>query len=101
MTGSSPDFPYTKHKIVIRGTDEKRLHGLRVRLTRKKKQLEKAIEEAESFLETIDDPVDRNILRLRCEMGLEWAEVASRTGNTENACKVRFHRIMRKLEQKK
>lgn len=101
VTGSSPDFPYTKHKIIIRGTDEKRLHGLRIHLMRKRRKLEKAIEEAESFLETIDDPVDRNILRLRCEMGLEWKEVASRTGSTENACKVRFHRTMRKLEQKK
>ena len=99
VTGSLPDFPYTKHKIIIRGTDEKRLHGLRVRIMRKKKQLEKAIEEAESFLEIIDDPVDRNILRLRCEMGLEWKEVASRTGSTENACKKRFSRMMKEIDK--
>ena len=79
----------------------KRLHGLRVRLTRKKKQLEKAIEEAESFLETIDDPVDRNILRLRCEMGLEWKEVASRTGSTEGSCKMRFQPDTKKIRAEK
>ena len=98
VTGSSPVFPYGMHKIVVRGVDEKRLHSLRIRLIRKTRELEKAIEEAEAYLETVEDPVDRNILRLRCEMGLEWKEVAERCGSTENACKKRFSRLMRKLE---
>lgn len=99
VTGSSPVFPYGKHKIIVRGVDQKRLHSLRIRLIRKTRELEKAIEEAEAYLETVEDPVDRNILRLRCEMGLEWKEVAERCGSTENACKVRFHRLTKKLEQ--
>ena len=98
VTGSSPVFPYGMHKIVVRGVDEKRLHSLRIRLIRKTRALDKAIEEAEAYLETVEDPVDRNILRLRCEMGLEWKEVAERCGSTENACKKRFSRLMRKLE---
>ena len=92
-------FPYGKHKIIVRGVDQKRLHSLRIRLIRKTRELEKAIEEAEAYLETVEDPVDRNILRLRCELGMEWKEVAEKCGNTENACKVRFHRLMKKLEQ--
>lgn len=99
VTGSSPVFPYGKHKIIVRGVDQKRLHSLRIRLIRKTRELEKAIEEAEAYLETVEDPVDRNILRLRCELGLEWKDVAVRCGSTENACKVRFHRLMKKLEQ--
>ncbi len=99
VTGSSPYFPYGKHKIIVRGVNEKRLHSLRIQLIKKKQELEKAIEEAEAYLETVEDPVDRNILRLRCEMGLEWKEVAERCGSTENACKVRFHRLTKKLEQ--
>lgn len=99
VTGSSPVFPYGKHKIIVRGVDQKRLHSLRIRLIRKTRELEKAIEEAEAYLETVEDPVDRNILRLRCELGMEWKEVAEKCGNTENACKVRFHRLMKKLEQ--
>ncbi len=98
VSGSSPVFPYGKHKIIVRGVDEKRLHSLRIRLIRKTQELEKAIKEAEAYLETVEDPVDRNILRLRCEMGLEWKEVAERCGSTENACKKRFSRLMRKLE---
>lgn len=100
VTGSSSHFPYGKHKIIVRGADEKRLNSLRIQLIRKTRELEKAIEEAEAYLETVEDPVDRNILRLRCEMGLEWKEVASRTGSTEGSCKMRFSRILKKLEEK-
>ena len=28
VSGSSPVFPYGKHKIIVRGVDEKRLHSL-------------------------------------------------------------------------
>lgn len=100
VTGSSPVFPYGKHKIIVRGVDQKRLHSLRIRLIRKTRELEKAIEEAEDYLETVEDPVDRNILRLRCEMGLEWKDVAREINNTEGACKMRFSRLMRDTEEK-
>ena len=100
VTGSSPYFPYGKHKIIVRGVDEKRLHSLRIRLIRKTRELEKAIEEAEDYLETVEDPIDRNILRLRCELGMEWRDVASEMSSTEGACKMRFSRMMEKMEDK-
>lgn len=100
VTGSSPVFPYGMHKIVVRGVDEKRLHSLRIRLIRKTRELEKAIEEAEDYLETVEDPVDRNILRLRCELGMEWKDVASEMNSTEGACKMRFSRMMKEMEDK-
>lgn len=100
VTGSSPYFPYGKHKIIVRGVDEKRLHSLRIRLIRKTRELEKAIEEAEDYLETIDDPIDRNILRLRCELGMDWKDVASEMNSTEGACKMRFSRMMKEMEDK-
>ena len=98
VTGSSPHFPYSKHRIVVRGVDEKRLHSTRIRLIKKRNKLREAIDQVENYLDTVKDPVDRNILRLRCELGLEWKDVAARCGSTENACKVRFHRLMKKLE---
>lgn len=100
VTGSSPVFPYGKHKIIVRGVDQKRLHSLRIRLIRKTRELEKAIEEAEDYLETVEDPVDRNILRLRCELGMEWKDVASEMNSTEGACKMRFSRMMKEMEDK-
>lgn len=100
VSGSSPHFPYSKHKIIVRGVDQKRLHSLRIRLIKKKQELEKAIEEAETYLETIEDPVDRNILRLRCELGWEWKDVARETHSTEGACKMRFSRLIRAMEEK-
>lgn len=100
VTGSSSHFPYGKHKIIVRGADEKRLNSLRIQLIRKTRELEKAIEEAEAYLETVEDPVDRNILRLRCELGWEWKEVARETHSTEGACKMRFSRLIRAMEEK-
>ena len=99
VTGSSPVFPYGKHKIIVRGVDQKRLHSLRIRLINKKQELEKAIEEAEAYLTTVEDPVDRNILRLRCELGLEWRDVAREMSITEEACRKRFSRFMLKMEE--
>lgn len=99
VTGSSPVFPYEKHKIIVRGVDQKRLHSLRIRLIKKKQELEKAIEEAEAYLTTVEDPVDRNILRLRCELGLEWRDVAREMSITEEACRKRFSRFMIKMEE--
>ena len=100
VTGSSPVFPYGKHKIIVRGVDQKRLHSLRIRLIKKKQELEKAIEEAEAYLTTVEDPVDRNILRLRCELGLEWKDVAREMSITEEACRKRFSRLMKREEEK-
>lgn len=100
VSGSSPSFPYSKHKIVIRGTDEKRIHSAQLKLIRKRNKLRRAIEEAEEYLETISDPVDRNILRLRCELGLEWKDVAREMSITEEACRKRFSRLMKREEEK-
>lgn len=99
VTGSSPVFPYGKHKIIVRGVDQKRLHSLRIRLINKKQELEKAIEEAEAYLTTVEDPVDRNILRLRCELGLGWRGVAREMSITEEACRKRFSRFTLKMEE--
>lgn len=99
VTGSSPVFPYWKHKIIVRGVDQKRLHSLRIRLINKKQELEKAIEEAEAYLTTVEDPVDRNILRLRCELGLGWRDVAREMSITEEACRKRFSRFVLKMEE--
>lgn len=98
VSGSSPSFPYSKHKIIIRGVDDKRIHSTRLRLIKKRNKLREAIEEAEKYLEMIDDPIDRNILRLRCELGMEWKDVAREMSITEEACRKRFSRFMLKME---
>lgn len=100
VSGSSPHFPYSKRKIIVRGVDEKRLHSTRIRLIEKRNKLREAIDQVESYLDTIKDPVDRNILRLRCELGLEWRDVAREMGITEEACRKRFSRFTLKMEER-
>lgn len=100
VTGSSPYFPYGKHKIIVRGADEKRLNSLRIRLIKKKQELEKAIEEAEEYLETVEDPEMRNILRLRYERGMSWMEVARACDSTEYAVKSKDKRFFKKIHNR-
>ena len=100
VSGSSPHFPYGKHKIIVRGVDEKRLHSTRIMLIKKRNKLREAIDQVESYLNTVSDPIDRNILRLRCELGMEWKDVASEMNSTEGACKMRFSRMMKEMEKK-
>lgn len=97
VTGSSSHFPYGKHKIIVRGADEKRLNSLRIRLIKKKQELEKAIDEAENYLETVEDSEMRNILRLRYEKGMSWMEVARVCGSTEKAVQKRAERFLKNL----
>lgn len=97
VSGSSPVFPYGKHKIIVRGVDQKRLHSLRIRLIKKKQELEKAIDEAENYLETVEDSEMRNILRLRYEKGMNWMEVARVCGSTEKAVQKRAERFLKNL----
>ena len=100
VSGSSPHFPYSKHKIIVRGVDERRLHSTRIMLIKKRNKLRQAIDQVESYLETVSDPVDRNILRLRCELGLEWRDVAREMSITEEACRKRFSRFVLKMEER-
>lgn len=97
VTGSSPNFPYGKHKIVIRGADNKRIHSTRIRLIKKRNKLQRAIEEVENYLETVTDPEMRNILRLRYEKGMSWMEVARVCGSTEKAVQKRAERFLKNL----
>lgn len=97
VTGSSPNFPYGKHKIVIRGADNKRIHSTRIRLIKKRNKLRRAIEEVENYLETVTDPEMRNILRLRYEKGMSWMEVARVCGSTEKAVQKRAERFLKNL----
>ena len=56
-----------------------------------------AIREVEQFVATIDDPLIRQIVTLRCVDCLSWGEVAERIGNTATAENTRliYHRFIK------
>ncbi len=97
VSGSSDEFPYQPRTFLIQGADIHRVDQFRLRLMRKKSEYEKAVQEAEDFLESAEDAEMRNILRLRYEVGLTWMEVARECGSTEKAVQKKAERFLKNL----
>lgn len=76
VTGSDPEFPYTKHVIKIHGIDRDRGERLRKRLQRKLSDLQDKLQEMEDFLDEIPDSEMRVILRLKFRNGLSNYKIA-------------------------
>ncbi len=97
VEGSSDEFPYGKRHFRIEGVDQEKESMLQIRLWNKKKRLEREVMEAEKYLDALDNPEMRNILRLRYEQGLSWMEVAKVCGSTEKAVQKRAERFLKNL----
>lgn len=93
VSGSSPEYPYTKHTINIEGLQEKHqklLHTAYLRAYSEQIKLEE-------FIQSVDDPLVRDIIRLRFEDGLKWEQVADKiVGYTVDALKKRLYRYLRR-----
>jgi RNA polymerase sigma factor (sigma-70 family) len=81
VEGSSPSFPYCKHRIVITGVD------MSIHKTKLNKQLEEALENLqkklfniENDIEQIDDSQTRNIVRLYYRNGLTQKQIGQELG---------------------
>ena len=97
VKGSSDEFPYSKRHFRIEGVDQEKESVLQIRLRNKKKRLEREVMEAEKYLDALDNPEMRNILRLRYEQGLSWMEVARACDSTEYAVKAKDKRFFQKI----
>ena len=58
-----------------------------------------AIREVEQFVATIDDPLTRQIVKLRCVDCMRWDEVAEQIGRTATGENVRqmYHRFLKDI----
>ena len=97
VSGSSDEFPYSIRHFRIEGVDQSRESALQMRLQRKKKKLERELLEVEKYLDKLDNPEIRNILRLRYKQGLSWMEVARICNSTEKAVQKRAERFLKNL----
>ena len=97
VSGSSNEFPYGLRHFHIEGIDQSKESALQVRLRQKKRKLEKEVMEVEAYLDSIEDPEIRTIIRLRDEMGLSWDEVAVRCNSTVAAVKMKRKRFLDKI----
>lgn len=92
VRGSLSEHPYTAVGISIIGVDEDAAAKLRRKLERKCSQLQDEIAELEVFLDGIDDPEMRLILRLLYVDGLSQEQIGSELGYTQSV-------ISRKLKR--
>lgn len=76
VTGSSPEYPFTKHTVTIEGVD----YGSDL-LTRRLKEKEYLLDEEriyiEKWLNTVEDSRMRTIIRMRFVKGFTWQQVAT------------------------
>ena len=96
VSGSSNEFPYGLRHFRIEGIDQSKESALQVRLRQKKRKLEKEVLEVEEYLDSIEDPEIRTIIRLRDEMGLSWDEVAAKCNSTGASVKMKRKRFLDK-----
>ena len=93
VTGSSAHFPYTARSFVIEGLDEEgythKFKRLQNKLNRRMDELIDLVEEANTFIESIDDSLVRQIITLRYVNGLPWDKVAENIGGNNTADSVR------------
>lgn len=74
--------------------NEKRIQ----KIQRFKKRLEKKTDEAEEYIQAIDDSEIRRIARWRFLEGLEWSQVAVRMGKgySKDSCRMKMERFLQK-----
>ena len=97
VSGSSDEFPYSARHFRIEGVDQSRESVLQMRPQRKKKKLEMELLKVEKYLDQIEDPEIRQIVRLRDELGMSWNDVAAKCGSTIAAVKMKHKRFLDKI----
>ena len=97
VSGSSDEFPYSVRHFRIEGVDQSKESALQMRPQRKKKKLERELLKVEKYLDQIEDPEIRQIVRLRDELGMSWNDVAAKCGSTIAAVKMKHKRFLDKI----
>ncbi|WP_130861448.1 hypothetical protein [Bacilliculturomica massiliensis] len=100
VRGSMIEHPYIERTILIDGVDESRCVRLRKRLERKLADIQDEIERMEDWLDGVDDPEMRDILRMRYRNGLSWRRVAGELGYAdESVVRKRYDRFLKMTEK--
>ena len=97
VSGSSDEFPYSARHVRIEGVDQSKESALQAKLRQKKKKLERELLKVEKYLDQIEDPEIRQIVRLRDELGMSWNDVAAKCGSTIAAVKMKHKRFLDKI----
>jgi len=94
VSGSSPEFPYCKHSVKVEGLikrHQQQLHTAYLKAYTEQIKLE-------AYIQSVEDPLIRDIIRLRFEYGLKWDDVAAHIGggNSADSLKMMICRYLKK-----
>lgn len=89
VSGSSSDFPYTKHPITVKGIPQN--------ATSLADQLRQQCAEIEAFISSLPNSYYRNIFRMRIAEGKEWEEIGEILNKSEGAVKMAYKRAIENL----
>jgi len=89
VNGSSEDYPYTQHSIMLRGIacDDKTQQEVKL--------LHEKLNALDAYIDGITDVRARTLLDLHYRKGRSWARVASDTGKSMDANRVYLQRFFK------
>lgn len=93
VTGSMVDYPYIQTTIPISGIDESAGKALKKKIARRVEQLRRELTELEEWLESVEDPEMRIILRMYYGQGETQEEIGKSLGYTRSAIAVKLKRF--------
>lgn len=103
VKGSSAEYPYTERPVKIVGkgtnTESKVLTQRAKEIKEEKVATQKALNEAVSFINGIDDRLIKKAVKLRVTQGMSWQQIVNRFGNvvSEAALIMRVKRTLKKI----
>lgn len=95
VKGSMPEFPYIERTIKIVGIDEDKTKKVRVKLEKTLAELQDMILVMEGWLDTVEDPEIRTILRLHYRNGLTYEKIAEEISRSEKTVQRRLKQFWR------
>lgn len=102
VRGSSPEYPYIEHTVLIRGIDVRYSDAMRRRvalLEHRRAKLAAECQEIETWIAGLTDSKLRQIVELRFVKGHKWQKVAKIVYGApryEDAAKKRIYRFLKK-----
>ncbi|MDE6836949.1 MAG: hypothetical protein K2P33_00955 [Acutalibacter sp.] len=92
VEGSSPEFPYTKHTVSIRGVPEPSCTQ-----EMKLAQLRAQRQEIEAWVAALPTEKERTLVELHALQKLPWSKVFRQTGDVSpDAARKQYERILKK-----
>lgn len=92
VSGSSPEYPYTRHTISIKGAPPD-LAGRRDRLLQQKAEID-------AFVAGLPNSAYRRVVTYRALKGMSWKRVAAKMGGnyTERRAKSRYYEVLKNMK---